>query len=147
MAFEGMMSSGFGMMIQAMLADVGDEIRLTQGRQRMSLVYSVNTLATKIAGAASIGLAFPLLQLLGFNGREGAVNTAQAIRNLDLAFLAGPIVFVMLGGACVIGWRLDSKRHDEIRTKLAVRDAELDAAAPPGPEPMESSLTRRGAEA
>ncbi len=127
MAFSGVMSAGFGMMIQAMLADVGDEIRLTQGRQRMSLVYSVNTLATKIAGAASIFLTFNLLPALGFNGREGAVNTPAAIHNLDLAFLLGPFIFVMLGGACVIGWRLNSTRHDAIRAALEARDAALEA--------------------
>jgi Na+/melibiose symporter-like transporter len=126
MAFSGIMSAGFGMMIQAMLADVGDEIRLTQGRQRMSLVYSVNTLATKIAGAAAIFLTFNLLPALGFDGREGAVNTPQAIHNLDLAFLAGPFVFVMLGGACVIGWRLTAERHDVIRAELEARDAALE---------------------
>ena len=125
MAFEGVMAAGFGMMIQAMLADVGDEIRLTQGRQRMSLVYSVNTLASKIAGAASIFLTFNLLPALGFDGREGAHNSAAALHNLDLAFLAGPFVFVMLGGACVLGWRLTSERHDAIRAELATRDAEL----------------------
>jgi Na+/melibiose symporter-like transporter len=145
MTFQGMTSSGFGMMIQAMLADVGDEIRLTQGRERMSLVYSVNTLATKIAGAASIGLTFPLLGILGFNAREGAINTPQAIHNLDLAFLAGPIVFVMLGGACVIGWRLDSARHDEIRHQLSARDAELASATLEASTPATSDpgLVRR----
>jgi Na+/melibiose symporter-like transporter len=127
MLFEGMMAAGFGMMVQAMLADVGDEIRLTQGRQRMSLVYSVNTLATKIAAAAAIGLTFPLLEALGFNPREGAVNTAAAIHNLDIAFIAGPILFVMLGGACVIGWRLDAARHGLIRAALDSRDAGLEA--------------------
>jgi hypothetical protein len=35
----------------------------------------------------------------------------------------------MLGGACVIGWRLDAARHGEIRAELEARDAELDAAA------------------
>jgi Na+/melibiose symporter-like transporter len=127
MAFAGIMTAGFGMMIQAMLADVGDEIRLTQGRQRMSLVYSVNTLATKIAGAASIFLTFTLLPALGFDGREGAVNTPAALHNLDLAFLFGPFVFVMLGGACVLGWRLTGERHDKIRAELEARDAALEA--------------------
>jgi Na+/melibiose symporter-like transporter len=129
MFFEGIMASGFGMMVQAMLADVGDEIRLRQGRQRMSLVFAVNTLAQKIAAAGAIGLTFPLLQALGFNPVEGAVNTAAAIHNLDLAFLIGPIVFVMAGGACVIGWRLDAARHGEVRAALEARDAEEEAAA------------------
>ncbi|HEY7853472.1 MAG TPA: MFS transporter, partial [Caulobacteraceae bacterium] len=129
MFFEGIMASGFGMMVQAMLGDVGDEIRLQQGRQRMSMVFAVNTLAQKIAAAAAIGLTFPLLQTLGFNPAEGVINSPAAIHNLDMAFLIGPIVFVMLGGACVIGWRLDAARHGEIRAELEARDAELDAAA------------------
>ena len=128
MFFEGIMASGFAMMVQAMLGDVGDEIRLAQGRQRMSLVFAVNTLAQKIAAAAAIGLTLPLLQALGFNPGEGATNTPAAIHNLDMAFLIGPIVFVMLGGACVIGWRLDAARHGEIRARLDARDAELEAA-------------------
>ena len=32
----------------------------------------------------------------------------------------------MLGGACVIGWRLDAQRHGEIRAKLEARDAALE---------------------
>ncbi len=128
MAMEGIFASGFGMMVQAMLADVGDEIRLAQGKQRMSLVYAINTLAQKIAAAGAIVLTFPLLQALGFNPAEGAVNTPAAIHNLDLAFLIGPIVFVMLGGACVIGWRLNAARHHEIRTELERRDAQLETA-------------------
>ena len=101
----------------------------------MSLVYAINTLAQKIAAAAAIALTFPLLQALGFNPGEGVINTPAAIHNLDMAFLIGPIVFVMLGGACVIGWRLDAARHDQIRTALAARDAELE------PKPNESVNT------
>ncbi|HEY2481964.1 MAG TPA: MFS transporter [Caulobacteraceae bacterium] len=127
---EGIFASGFSMMVQAMLADVGDEIRLAQGKQRMSLVYAINTLAQKIAAAGAIVLTFPLLQTLGFNPAEGAVNTPAAIHNLDLAFLIGPIVFVMLGGACVFGWRLDAARHADIRAELEARDAALESDRP-----------------
>ncbi len=126
MIWAGAMASGFGLMIQAMLADIGDEVRLTQGKERISLLYAVNALASKIAAAFSIGLTFPLLQRLGYNPAEGAVNSPAAIGHLTLAFIAGPIVFVMLGGACVIGWRLDAKAQHEIRGALDARDAELE---------------------
>ena len=46
-----------------------------------------------------------------------------------MAFIIGPIVFVMLGGACVIGWRLDAAKHGAIRAELEARDA-LYAEAP-----------------
>ncbi|MBV8681983.1 MAG: MFS transporter [Caulobacteraceae bacterium] len=122
MIWCGAMASSFGLMIQAMLADVGDEVRLEQGKERISLVYALNGLAAKVAGALAIGLSFPLVTLLGFNAAEGAINTPQAIVNLTWAFIAGPIFFVMLGGACVVGWRLDAKRQHEIRQALDARE-------------------------
>ncbi|MFI4936365.1 MAG: MFS transporter [Caulobacterales bacterium] len=127
MVWCGVAAIGFGLTISAMLADVGDEIRLEQGKERISLVYAVNGLAAKIAAALSIGVTYPLLDWLHFNPAEGAVNTPAALHNLELSFLVGPIVFVMLGGACVIGWRLDAERHAEIRELLEARDAALEA--------------------
>ncbi|MEO8812472.1 MAG: MFS transporter [Caulobacteraceae bacterium] len=132
MIWAGVMAAGFDLMIRAMLADVGDEVRLVQGKERISLLYAVNGLAGKIAAAFSIGLTFPLLARLGFNPAEGAINAPAAIAHLEMAFLIGPIVFVMLGGACVIGWRLDARRHGEIRQRLDERDAQL-AETPAGP--------------
>jgi Na+/melibiose symporter-like transporter len=34
-----------------------------------------------------------------------------------------PITLVFLGGAAFIGWKLDAKRHAEVREKLDIRDA------------------------
>ena len=123
MLWCGAMAAGFDLMIRSMLADVGDEVRLEQGRERISLIYAVNTLAAKIAAAFAIGLTFPLLARLGYVAREGAVNSPEAIRSLEHVFVIGPIVFVTLGGACVLGWRLDARRHDRIRAQLEARDA------------------------
>jgi Na+/melibiose symporter-like transporter len=123
MVWSGAMTASFGLTIQAMLADVGDEVRLDQGKERLSLLYAVNGLAQKIAAAFSIGLTFPLLARLGFNPADGAHNSPQALNNLRWAFIAGPTAFVMMGAACVIGWRLDADRQGEIREALAVRDA------------------------
>ena len=123
MMWVGAMAAGFGLMIQAMLADLGDEFKLEQGQERMSLLYALSGLAQKIATAFSIGLTFPLLARLGYKAAEGSVNTPTAIHNLTVAFIAGPIVFVMLAGACVIGWRLDATRHGEVRRALDAREA------------------------
>ena len=119
----GFMAAGFDLMIRAMLADVGDQVRLEQGQERISLIYALNTLAAKIATAFSIGLTFPLLGALGYVAKEGYANTPQAIVRLEWVYIAGPIFFVMLGGACVAGWKLDAKRHAEIRDELDRRDA------------------------
>ncbi len=123
MAWCGATAAGFNMMILAMMADVGDEIRLEQGKERTSLIFAINGVAAKIASAASLAIAFPLLKQIGFNPAEGATNTASALANLQVIYIFGPIFFVMLGGACVLGWRLDAARHADIRRELAARDA------------------------
>ncbi len=125
----GFMAAGFDLMIRAMLADVADEVRLEQGQEQLSLIYALNALAAKIASAFAIGLTFPLLARLGYNAAAGATNTPDAIHSLELAYIIGPIVFVMLGGACVIGWKLDAHKHADIRRQLDERDA-LYAEAP-----------------
>jgi len=129
MAWCGFMAAGFDLMVGAMMADVGDEIRLHQGKERISLLYALTTLAAKVAGAVAIALTYPLLARLGYHATEGAHNTVAAIHGLKLAFVLGPIVFVMLGGACFIGWKLDAQRHAGVRAALDARDAELEAAA------------------
>ena len=125
MTWLGFVESGFTLMTRAMMADVGDEVRLEQGKERIGLLFSLITLATKIAGAVAIGLTYPLLARIGFRATEGAINTPQALHGLELAYYVGPIAFVMLGGACFIGWRLDAERHGEIRSQLDARDAQL----------------------
>ena len=124
----GFMASGFDLMIRAMLADVADEVRLEQGKERLSLIYALNSSAAKIAAAFSIGLTYPLLAQLGFVATEGFRNSPEAIERLKWVYIAGPIFFVMLGGACVVGWKLDEARHAEIRKELERRDLAEDAA-------------------
>jgi Na+/melibiose symporter-like transporter len=129
MSWCGAMAASFGLTVQAMLADVGDEVRLEQGKERISLLYALNGLAIKLAAAFSIGLTFPLLQRLGFSPAEGARNTPAAIGHLTAAFIGGPIFFVMLGGVCVLGWRLDARRQGEIREALEARGAAVSETA------------------
>ena len=73
--------------------------------------------------ARLFSLTFLVLEAVGYQAKEGAVNSPQAIHNLELAYLIGPVVFVMLGGACMIGYGLDAKRHADIRRQLDERDA------------------------
>ncbi len=135
----GVMASGFNLLTRAMTADIADEIRLEHGKERSGLLYAITTMTTKIAGAFSIGLTFFVLSKIGYDAAEGARNTAQAIHNLELVFLVGPVVFVMLGGACMIGYGLDAVRHADIRRQLDERDALYDEA------PIVESLTGEAA--
>ena len=119
----GFLASSFTMLDRAMVADVGDAVRLEQGKQRVSLLYAMITSSQKVAIALSIGLSFNVLALVGFNPKEGAVNTPGSVLGLELVYLITPVIFVMIGGACYLGYKLDSRRHAEIRAQLDVMDA------------------------
>jgi Na+/melibiose symporter-like transporter len=124
----GAMAAGFTVMIRALTGDIADEIRLDTGREWMGLMYALTIGTTKIASGLS-ALTFVLLGYIGYQAREGAVNTPEAIKSLELVYIVGPIVFVMLAGACFIGYKLTPERHAEIRRQLDERDAEPDPAA------------------
>lgn len=124
----GVFASGFNLLTRAMTADIADEVRLEQGQERSGLLYAMTTMTTKIAGAVSIGATFWVLALVGYKAADGAVNTPEAIRNLELVYIVGPVACVMLGGLCMVGYKLGSDRHADIRRQLDARDALYDEA-------------------
>jgi Na+/melibiose symporter-like transporter len=132
MIWCGYWGNGFDLMNSAMMADVGDQVRLEHGKERMGLLYSIITVSTKVANAGAVMIAYPLLAAIGFVPSLGAHNSASALAGLQISFLAGPIFFVALGGACCIGWKLDATRHAQIRSELEARDALLAQAAAGG---------------
>jgi Na+/melibiose symporter-like transporter len=132
MFLVGAMQAGFLVMIRALAGDIADELRLDRGREWMGLIYALTNGTTKLAQAGAIFLTFNLaLTAVGYNAKEGAVNTPEAVRGLELVYIIGPIFFVMIAGACFIGYRLTADRHAEIRRKLDERD-ELHGETPFG---------------
>jgi Na+/melibiose symporter-like transporter len=125
----GSLAAGFPLLDRAMVADVGDAVRLEKGKHRIGLLYAMITTTQKVAGALSIGLSFTVLSWIGYQPREGAHNTAQAIFGMQLVYLIVPVTFVMIGAACFIGYKLDAKRHGDIRAALDERDAMSPGAA------------------
>ncbi len=125
MFLMGFLATSFTLLDRAMVADISDAVRLESGRQRIGVLYALITSTQKIAGALSIGLTYVVLSLVGYDPKAGSVNTPQSIHGLELVYLIGPVVFVMLGGACYIGYTLDAKRHAVIRAQLEARDALL----------------------
>ncbi|MEO7643039.1 MAG: MFS transporter [Ramlibacter sp.] len=117
----GAMASGFTVMIRALTGDIADEIRLENGREWMGLMYALTIGTTKIASGLS-ALTFVLLQAIGYHAKAGAVNTPEAIQALQLVYIVGPIVFVMIAGACFFGYKLTPERHAEIRRQLTERE-------------------------
>ena len=120
----GFCASAFLLLIRAMVADVVDEARLDTGQNFTSLLFSLVTTTTKIGTVISLVIVFPILGAVGYNGKEGAVNTPGAIFGLEMCYLFAPIVLVFVGGAMFFGYKLDAGRHGEIRAALEARDLE-----------------------
>lgn len=134
----GALATGFVVMVRAITADVADELRLEGGRDLTGLLYAVTSATTKAASALSISVSFWLLSVQGYSVAPQAANTPAQIHGLELTYIIGPIVFVMLGGAAFLGYRLTPEKHAEIRRQLEARDAEaavLQAVTGAPPEP------------
>lgn len=138
MFLTGCCFAGFTVLTRAMTADVADEVRLKQGKERSGLLYALTTLTSKIASGGSIFLTFNVLAGVGYDPQIGDANSPEAVRALELAFLSGPILFVMLGAVCLIGYRLTAERAAEVRRHLEARDA----ATAPDPAPAASGAAQ-----
>lgn len=119
----GFVGSCFVPIVRAMVADVADEVRLETGKERAGLLYALVTTTQKIGGAITVTVSYGVLQMVGYNPAEGAVNTPAAVHGLELCYVFAPIILVFAGGAAFIGWSLDAKRHGEVRRQLDIRDA------------------------
>jgi GPH family glycoside/pentoside/hexuronide:cation symporter len=129
MFVAGALAAGSVVMLRALTADIGDEIRLEKGQHQIGLLYALTSGTTKAAGAFAVALTFWVLSIVRYNPAEHAVNGPVQIRGLELAYAIGPIVFVMLGGACFLGYKLTAEKHAEIRRQLDERDALYDESA------------------
>ena len=134
----GFCASAFILLIRAMVADIVDEVKLETRRDLTTLMFSMVTTTTKIGQAVTVSIVFPILAMVGYNGKEGAVNTPYAIFGLEMCYLFAPIILVFFGGAMLFGYTLDAKRHAEIREALAALDpasAEESLIGPTGEAP------------
>jgi Na+/melibiose symporter-like transporter len=116
MILAGLPYSGSAL-LRAMLADVGDELRLKTGVERTGLLYSLLTATNKIGTALAL-VSFVALDALHFSA-QAAHNPAAALAGLQLVFVGGPSVLCLLAAAVILGYRLDAGRHAEIRAALA----------------------------
>jgi Na+/melibiose symporter-like transporter len=114
-AFAGTSYSG-SLLLRAMMADAGDELRLETGQDRTGLLYALLTATTKI-GTALAGLTFVVLNWAGFH--TGGGNSPTALLWLQIMFIGTPIMASLLAGWAILGHRLDQHRHAEILAALA----------------------------
>jgi glycoside/pentoside/hexuronide:cation symporter, GPH family len=125
----GFCGTAFIVLIRAMVADVADELRLTTGRERSGVLYALVTLTQKLGSSLAVTIIYPILDAVGFVAKPGYHNSPAAIRGLEMCYVFAPIILVVVGSACLIGYKLDAKRQGEIRSALEEIEARDYAAA------------------
>jgi Na+/melibiose symporter-like transporter len=100
-------------------ADVVDLDWLESGQQRTGLFFAVWSMATKLSLALAVGIAFPLLDLIGF--RAGGDNDPGAL--LGLAALYGLLPVAIKLAATMLVWHfpIGAPEQADIQKRLAER--------------------------
>ncbi len=129
MFFAGFVVSCFTFLIRAMIADIGDEVRLDIGKDQTALLYGLITATSKVGNTISVFITFNILYGFGFNPKEGSVNTGVPLDALIACYVIVPVLTMFVGAWMLRGYKLDAARHDEIRATLAERDLVLASAA------------------
>ncbi len=112
----------------AMQADVVDLDAAESGRQRTGLFFALWGMATKLALALAVGLAFPLLDLAGFNA--GAQNPGEALLVLAALYSLVPVIFKTAAIVLMAGYPITAERQAELRDRI-MRQGNRDAGETP----------------
>jgi Na+/melibiose symporter-like transporter len=100
----------------AMQADVVDLDSLRTGKRRAGAFFALWSMATKLALACAVGLAFPALDLLGFDGN--GPNDRATILALAILYAGVPTVLKIV--AIVVAWNhpITAKRQALIQKAM-----------------------------
>lgn len=118
---QGLAQGSGNLMLRSMVADIADKQRLESGEDRTGLLFSIFSLTGKAATAVAVGVALPLVGLLGF--KPGAANAPEALLGLKLVFALGPAFAHLASAWLIAGFTLDEAGHADIRRQLDRRDA------------------------
>ena len=104
--------------LRAMLADVTDAETLATGRSNAGLYYAVLVGVQKLGYAIPVGLAYAVLDAVGFDAKLGAANTQSAIDGLVMLFLVPPVVSAVGAAWLARGWIIDRAAQQQIIAEL-----------------------------
>jgi len=106
----------------AINADIIEWDALQTGYRRPGLFFSLWGTATKLSFALAIGIAFPLLDVVGFSAAGN--NGANAIQGLAVMYGVPCIGFKLTALLLMRGYPITEERHAEIRRQLHEREEE-----------------------
>ncbi len=119
------MLSGVGVAVDmalpaAIQADLVDLDTAAGGGRRTGLYFGIWNMATKLALALAVGIAFPMLQWLGFD----ATNIEDRSGTLALALFYGAVPVAFKLAATALMWNFPHDRNAQLATRARVADAE-----------------------
>ncbi|WP_340119522.1 MFS transporter [Pelagibius sp. 7325] len=114
----------------SMQADVVDLDTLKSGRTRTGIFFALWGIATKLALALAVGIAFPLLEIAGFRA-EAPTQTPAALLALALLYSLVPAAFKLGAIALFAGYPITASRQQRIRRLIAARNAKAEGGALP----------------
>jgi Na+/melibiose symporter-like transporter len=100
----------------AIQADVVDMDSVLGGGERAGLFFGLWGMATKLALAGAVGIAFPLLSFVGFEA--SAEGPKQGLWLLSLLYGGAPVLIKVLAVALVWRFPLDQATHAALQAKL-----------------------------
>ena len=112
-----------------MMADYGDEERLTTGVDRTGLLFAILTGTVKIGSALAV-TSLILLGALGFDAHTAANSTPLSMMGLQALYAFVPGIVGLLAAAVMIGYPLTEARHAEILRQLGEKDGALPPVVP-----------------
>lgn len=116
------LSLGADMALPASIqADVVDLDSEESGHQRTGLFFALWSMATKLSLALAIGIAFPVLDLIGFEA--GGDNSEGALLGLAMLYGLLPVAIKLAATALVWGFPIDAEEQAERRRRLDERTA------------------------
>ena len=110
-------------LLRAMMADVGDEVRLETGVDRTGLMFSILSATTKVGHVVAL-IPYLILQWVGFQAIAPAEgNSGSSLLILQILFIALPGLLLASAALLLKNYPLTPARHDEIRRELEAREA------------------------
>lgn len=120
---------GFGaapVLLRSITADVTDDDLVRSGEQRSGLFYSLLALTNKLGLAIAVGVAYPLLDLVGFD--PNGVNSEAALDGLRAVYVGVPVLCFLVAAAAMWGFPLDERQQAALRERVDGDPARPDAS-------------------
>ena len=101
-----------------MQADVVDIDTAESGAHRAGLYFALWGVATKLALALAVGIAFPILDLFGFQAASGSMNDPAALTALAALYAIAPILFKLAAIALMWGYPIGAAEHAAVKRRI-----------------------------